>query len=651
MPCVDQPAVKWVSTATFANGTSYTVPRGAQIEEGDLLVIVGANADSAATAQWVAKTGWTLDANLDGVDGPDSAGLALAIYSRRADGTEGEDETVTYGADVGGAFLAYLNLGRKAKVTSPLELGALVIVDDTGAPQTATSNAIAIDEDRALAALIAVAGADGGTGFTVPDDWTSVVDVTGGSGATATSGLVATRPGTDLSIEGETVAPVTVSTDHTMTRGWLVLGLYIRPQCGRPTVVQLEQLLRFLPPDYVEASDLLGGIAAQFAQIEEDGCTLVDLATIGKGIGKWLNLHGSGLGIFRADGELDDTYRERLRRVDDRVTRPAILDTLDTVLETHSAGDDPSAAMLEWFDTPALDIEPFFLDTAGAALSGGAHSFTVVVPDFDNDDSFDDPVYGSLTNTLDTLRAAGVRVYMTLAPETLNTVPNRAGVLGFPFLEVLGDVTSTDRAGFDVLDASNHGILDLARISTSDVKAWAIRFRFDSVPSSDQVILGSDGATGVALWLTSTGGFELRINDGTTTITRSATIPIEVGVDWWVFLQADRRTTPASVAGFIGTGRAGDVNLQVSSTFQPAAGLDLGAVAAEQRLGHNVGTIAGSPNSGADALTILEVREYDCGVSTDFELDETNSESILAGANDRVDRIALRYDGSDDAYI
>jgi hypothetical protein len=140
----------------------------------------------------------------------------------------------------------------------------------------------------------------------------------------------------------------------------------------------LAQLLRFLPPNYCGAEELLSGLAASLARAEVAYAELAELGLIGGASDKWLTLHGHGLGVLRATGESDTSLRKRIRSVDDQVTPAAIKALVDGLIEPDEC------RLVEWWDEPYLDVEltdegGCWLDTC--LLSGGPNSFLVVIPE------------------------------------------------------------------------------------------------------------------------------------------------------------------------------------------------------------------------------------------------------------------------------
>ena len=139
----------------------------------------------------------------------------------------------------------------------------------------------------------------------------------------------------------------------------------------------LAQLLRFLPDQYAAASDALSGLAAQMVQAEQAGEDLVLSTTVGAAAGKWLTLMAGGYGVYRQAGESDASLRIRLRRVEDRVTRPAILAVVNALLSAYTA---TQAVMYEHFASGFFVGD--FSDQPDDAirLYGQHNAFTLLVP-------------------------------------------------------------------------------------------------------------------------------------------------------------------------------------------------------------------------------------------------------------------------------
>lgn len=212
---------------------------------------------------------------------------------------------------------------------------------------------------------------------------------------------------------------------------------------ARDTATLLAQLLRFLPPGYAASEALLGGLAEQYAQVEQLGDELVGSVTVEGAEGKWLTLLARGYGIYRRDGESDESVRERLREVEDAVTPTAILIAVNRLLAPYTATE---AELLEHWDygffadvdfadqpddeTRVLDQHlAFTLLVPHLTASGTTLGHFAVAPADATDpdaafadgdtyavvDTVDDTehaVYSAIQSAVERLRAAGVRWWL-----------------------------------------------------------------------------------------------------------------------------------------------------------------------------------------------------------------------------------------------
>lgn len=78
--------------------------------------------------------------------------------------------------------------------------------------------------------------------------------------------------------------------------------------------------------------------------------------------GVWLDQHGSDRGVARQGGESDDSYRARLRTIDDAVTPAAILAVVNAILA--AAGVVGTAGLVE------LPRDGLYLGTSTTAIRG-----------------------------------------------------------------------------------------------------------------------------------------------------------------------------------------------------------------------------------------------------------------------------------------
>lgn len=131
---------------------------------------------------------------------------------------------------------------------------------------------------------------------------------------------------------------------------------------------------------------------------------VVPLVTVDGGEGVWLTLQARGQNVDRAQDETDASVRERMRTVEDAVSRPAITEAVQAVLDEN--GVVGSAFLIEWWEEPYLDLEesvaPGGLYLDSTRWSGGPRRFLVLIPA-----SVDDTVRAAIVAEVERLRAAG----------------------------------------------------------------------------------------------------------------------------------------------------------------------------------------------------------------------------------------------------
>jgi hypothetical protein len=143
-----------------------------------------------------------------------------------------------------------------------------------------------------------------------------------------------------------------------------------------------DQLLRLGPwwlRDPEEVMDaVLRAAAAQLSQVEGAIETLHDRTLIGRADASWLDEHGVERTRYRAPGESDDLYRERIRAWPDAVTKPAILAAVNAVLVVGEARIEewlPDGTFL--CGTGSGKTKSFLGNTV---LFGQRRGFTVYIP-------------------------------------------------------------------------------------------------------------------------------------------------------------------------------------------------------------------------------------------------------------------------------
>lgn len=184
----------------------------------------------------------------------------------------------------------------------------------------------------------------------------------------------------------------------------------------------LDQLEKFVPPQFAELEPLLAGTAGSMALAETAFDTLKTLATVEGGTDKWLTMQAHGYGILRATGESDASIRERLRTIEPKVTKTAIEERVNALIEPDTC------TVIEWWEGFYCDVD-FWLDNPEPYLSGGPNSFVVIIPKQGSYFSFgsfcdvnfwldtpeayigdgpEDPVYAAIVSEIERIRAAGV---------------------------------------------------------------------------------------------------------------------------------------------------------------------------------------------------------------------------------------------------
>ena len=143
--------------------------------------------------------------------------------------------------------------------------------------------------------------------------------------------------------------------------------------------------------------------------------------------GAQLELQGRGTDTHRRVDETDESYRPRLRRPQNAVTRAAILDAVSVLLAPYTS---KPPELIEWFEGPFLDHD-FLSDRP---LGHGWHGFIVVIPElstpgtgeaFLDVDAYlgssaflgidnDHPVYAPIAATIAALKAAGVQASLVM---------------------------------------------------------------------------------------------------------------------------------------------------------------------------------------------------------------------------------------------
>lgn len=189
----------------------------------------------------------------------------------------------------------------------------------------------------------------------------------------------------------------------------------------------LDQVEHFLPAEFEPMRPHLAGLAAQMREAELAGDTLEAQTKIGQAVGAFLTLIGRGYGLDRTAEETDDEFRNRIRVLEDRLTKPAIEDAVNELLSAYTTD---VCEIVEHWEGGA------FVDQAYAeqdAIYSAHNAFTVIAPVVGNfaagedyvdqsyvDDAWvgmggaDHPVYPAIVARVEQLRAAGVRWWLVV---------------------------------------------------------------------------------------------------------------------------------------------------------------------------------------------------------------------------------------------
>lgn len=88
----------------------------------------------------------------------------------------------------------------------------------------------------------------------------------------------------------------------------------------------------FSDPENVRVQAVLDGMAAMLAAFQQDIEDHVDQTFIGKSVGDFLDLHGSGRELKRFEDETDNQYRSRLRNYQSTTTCESLKSIVDAIL-------------------------------------------------------------------------------------------------------------------------------------------------------------------------------------------------------------------------------------------------------------------------------------------------------------------------------
>jgi hypothetical protein len=212
---------------------------------------------------------------------------------------------------------------------------------------------------------------------------------------------------------------------------------------ARTTAELLAQLKRFMPSHYWAMEPHLAGVAAMMARADQVSEDLVEASTVGGAEGVWLALLAHGYGVDKVTSEDDRSVRIRIRNPENQVTKPAISEAVNAILNDAGAADGRVA---NWWedDVSCWAWNELSTITDGANYCNDCSTgdywlvFIVIVPmigahpgigsycDTDGDDNYIDidcyagggdpgvlsPVYDAIIDEVDRIKAAGVRWWL-----------------------------------------------------------------------------------------------------------------------------------------------------------------------------------------------------------------------------------------------
>lgn len=657
MSFIREPELIWAVADELSFAVSATVAFTDQpIEVDDLQVVIISNQGTGGIA---APAGWTKIADAGDFATND---IAIQAFYRVADGSADDTANVVFTDSAVGEWIVWRAVWRYVDPDEPIPVGTTIAISEVpaGFPFLLINTATP-EEPRPGTVLVMLGAFDDPTlGYSVttiataPNTWQILREQAGAAPGLVNSSVIAQGSLVFVDNTNESGGTIfrgvpggaLVHANASPAGGGAGFSFPLNPRRGRPVHELLERLQLFLPPEYVALVEHLAGRAAQFSLIEEAGCVLIELATVGGGTGTWLTLHAEGIGIFRADSETDTSLRRRIRGFVDAVTEPVIVDAVQAIY--GSVSGQPDAFMIEWFDGPYADVS--FADALDAVAVNEPPAFTMVVPDLGSG-TFTESEHQSAALAINALRAAGVRFSMILFENVVaDAFPNRASPIGSPVADVVGDPPATaPLQGMNAFTADDYLEVDGELTGhASNRKLWAIKFQWNTTSPTEinNPLLGIPvGGGGVAVYLTSAGGVVFGLWEGVSdtvigggAVGSVATSP-NTNEAFWVFLEfpvvADGN--PAVFAAM----EDGELSLLFSESPTPTETADLDRI----QFGRNT-SADGAANAHAADVTILEVIEYESD-GGNFTFDSQTMIDIGSGANLREPKMIRRYNNMD----
>jgi len=183
-----------------ATSLALTKPSGEWSWGNTLFILIG-NDDATSTDQFDPRTGWTKQFEL----GSPLGDCHLALFTRRADGTEGATETVavTSSTDIWGIYGVMTDAGDEF---TAIKLGA-----DNEETSSSSHVIPAVDPDRDSITFFALAFDGADATFTISIPWFEDTTIRSGTGGTNASGVFGSRATTDGLDPGATTVTSSLS--------------------------------------------------------------------------------------------------------------------------------------------------------------------------------------------------------------------------------------------------------------------------------------------------------------------------------------------------------------------------------------------------------------------------------------------------------
>lgn len=375
-----------------SNADTLDVPIPTDVEPGELLLLYAFSNTADDAQSFEVPLGWTLI--WQGV-GESASGGAVAQFWRIAELFDSETVRLTF-SNATSILSAMLVRVDGADAVSPIHVLGAPFLDDASADGTVTVPEGTSTIDGVLALAFNVSEGDDAAPFFVQP---ATGFVKAAEQVAGQASFVVASKSIPTADKAGAVSIVPSVPARSFARQVLVApGPLVQ---ARQTSQLLQRMLDFLPGYYEPDRPLLAAFAGALARAELDVDRLFVRAGIGTSQGIWLSLQGDDIDVPRAAGELDAQYRPRLRDGESRVTRPAILSVVNTLLEPFT---DQQATMIEWFESDSFADVGAYADIN--RITQGPPSFLLVVPPLEG--GLAAPIFNVIIAAVNRLKLGGV---------------------------------------------------------------------------------------------------------------------------------------------------------------------------------------------------------------------------------------------------